>query len=129
MDADGGMSGRYFIASLPPARYEQGEGVKCRAAKQVRGQTCPGAVTEQVPFAQVFLRTRRTLASLGVTVCFLPSYSPRQSLAALLAAKSIGIRTVMMNESHAGTARAARLGTWIKRRLVSLFDAALAANA
>ena len=90
---------------------------------------CPGEVTEQLPFAQVFLRTRRTLASLGVTVCFLPSYSPRQSLAALLAAKSIGIRTVMMNESHAGTARAARLGTWIKRRLVSLFDAALAANA
>jgi len=64
-----------------------------------------------------------------VTVCFLPSYSPRQSLAALLAAKSIGIRTVMMNESHAGTARAARLDTWIKRRLVSLFDAALVANA
>lgn len=60
-----------------------------------------------------------------MTVCFLRSYSPRQSPAAVLAAKSIGIRTVMMNESHAGTARAARLGRWIKRRLVSLLDAAL----
>ena len=58
-------------------------------------------------------------------MCLLPSYSPKQSLAALLAAKSLGLKTVMMNESHAGTARTGLVGTWIKRRLVGMFDAAL----
>jgi glycosyltransferase involved in cell wall biosynthesis len=43
----------------------------------------------------------------------------------LLAAKSLGVRVVMMNESHAGTARSGQLGTWIKRRLVAMFKSAL----
>jgi glycosyltransferase involved in cell wall biosynthesis len=55
----------------------------------------------------------------------LPSYSPKQSLAALLAAKSLGIRTVMMNESHAGTARAKGPTALVKRQLIGMFDAAL----
>jgi glycosyltransferase involved in cell wall biosynthesis len=58
----------------------------------------------------------------------LPSYSPKQSLAALLAAKSLGIRTVMMNDSHAGTARARGVSAMVKRQLVGLFDAALVAG-
>jgi glycosyltransferase involved in cell wall biosynthesis len=86
---------------------------------------CSGAVVERLSFQEVFRRTRRVLAELKIEVCLLPSYSPRQSLAALLAAKSLGLRTVMMNESHAGTARARGLGGWVKRRLVGLFDAAL----
>ncbi len=86
---------------------------------------CPGMVGEQLSFQTVFRRARQLLQELGVEVCFLPSYSPQQSLAALLAAKSLGIKTVMMNESHAGTARAGRTGAWIKRRLVGMFDAAL----
>jgi 1,2-diacylglycerol 3-alpha-glucosyltransferase len=86
---------------------------------------CPNSVTEHLPFDTVFQHTRRQLAALGMEVCLLPSYSPRQSLAALLAARSLGVRTVMMNESHAGTARAGLLGTWVKRRLVGMFDAAL----
>ena len=86
---------------------------------------CPNSVTERLPFYTVFKRTRRQLAALRIEVCFMPGYSPSQSLAALLAAKSLGIRTVMMNESHAGTAQAGLLGIWIKRRLVGLFDAAL----
>jgi glycosyltransferase involved in cell wall biosynthesis len=86
---------------------------------------CPGEVTEQVAFSAVFLRARRQLASLKVGSCFLPSYAPRQSLAVLLAAKSLGLRTVMMNETHAGTARATGLAAWVKRRLIGLFDAAL----
>src|SRR5262249_22404464 len=65
------------------------------------------------------------LAALGVRVCLLPSYSPKQSLAALLAAKSLRIGTVMMNESHAGTSQARGAAALIKRRLVRLFDAAL----
>ena len=86
---------------------------------------CPGAVAERLPFWQVFLRTRRTFADLKINVCILPGYAPKQSLAALMAAKSLGIHTVMMNESHAGTARARGIGAWVKRRLVGLFDAAL----
>lgn len=86
---------------------------------------CPGAQTEKLPFRIVFQQTRRTLAELGIQVCLLPSYSPRQSAAALFAAKSLGIRTVMMNESHAGTARATGASAFAKRRLLRLFDAAL----
>ena len=86
---------------------------------------CPGAVAERLPSGEVFRKVRRALAELGVQVCLLPSYSPKQSLAALLAAKSLGVRAVMMNESHAGTSRARGLSAFVKRRLVGLFDAAL----
>jgi glycosyltransferase involved in cell wall biosynthesis len=86
---------------------------------------CPGAMAERLSFWQVFRSSRRTFAELKLDVCILPGYAPKQSLAALLAAKSLGIRTVMMNESHAGTARARGIGAWAKRRLVRLFDAAL----
>lgn len=85
---------------------------------------CPNSTTEKLSFWEVFSRTRLKLSELGIEVCFLPSYSPKQSLAAFLAAKSLGVRTVMMNESHAGTARAKGISTLIKRGLVSLFDAA-----
>ena len=85
----------------------------------------PNAVAEHLPFTFVFRRVRRRLAELEVQVCLLPSYSPSQSFAALLAAKSLGIRTVMMNESHAGTACARGFAALVKRWLVSLFDAAL----
>lgn len=85
----------------------------------------PGAVVESLSFWQVFLRTRRSFAQLKLDVCFLPSYSPMQPLAALLAAKSLGIRAVMMTESHLGTKRSGALGTWFKRRLVRMFDTAL----
>jgi len=89
---------------------------------------CPDSVYEELTFTTVFLRTRRELARRGIDVCLLPSYSPKQCLAALLAAKSLGVRTVMMNDSHAGTARSGRLGTWVKRWLVATFAAALVAG-
>jgi len=90
---------------------------------------CPGMVTERLSFRTVFTSTRRYLKDSRISVCLLPSYSPLQPFAALLAAKSLGIKIVMMNESHAGTARAGRAGTWIKRRLISMFDAALVGGA
>jgi glycosyltransferase involved in cell wall biosynthesis len=68
---------------------------------------------------------RNKMAELSIEVCLLPSYSPKQSLAALIAAKSLGIRTVMMNETHSGTARARGLAALVKRQLVGMFDAAL----
>jgi 1,2-diacylglycerol 3-alpha-glucosyltransferase len=85
----------------------------------------PGDIAEQLPFWRVFFRTRRSFAQLKLDVCFIPSYSPKQPLAALLAARSLGIRTVLMIDSHKGTMRTRRVGTWLKRRLVRLFDAAL----
>jgi len=71
------------------------------------------------------IRARRTFKELNLDVCILPGYAPRQSLAALLAAKSLGIRTVMMNEGHAGTSRAQGLGAIAKQQLMALFDSAL----
>ena len=85
----------------------------------------PGDIAEHLPFWRVFFRTRRSFAKLNLDVCFIPSYSPKQPLAALLAARSLGIRTVLMIDSHQGTMRTRRIGTWLKRRLVRLFDAAL----
>lgn len=85
----------------------------------------PGFVAENLTFREVFRRARRVFDELKVDVCILPSYSPKQSLAALLAAKSLKIRTVMMNESHAGTAQARGTAALVKRRLVALFDSAL----
>lgn len=86
---------------------------------------CPGAVAETLSFWKVFFSTRRHLRRLAVKVCFLPSYWPKPSLAALLAAKSLGIGTVLMCESHAGTSRSRGLASWVKRRLARMFDAAL----
>jgi len=87
---------------------------------------CPGAEAEKLSFWNVFWRARKLFAELKLEVCILPSYSPKESLAALLAAKSLGIRAVMMNESHAGTGRGVRgPAAWAKRCLVRLFSAAL----
>ena len=86
---------------------------------------CPGCVFETLSFWKVFQRARRVFKELKLDVCILPGYAPKQSFAVLAAAKSLGIRTVMMNESHAGTSRARAVGTLAKRRLMALFDSAL----
>ncbi len=86
---------------------------------------CPGCVFETVSFTKVFARARRAFKELNLDVCILPGYAPKQVLAVMLAAKSLGIRTVMMNESHAGTARARFFGTIVKRQLMALFNSAL----
>jgi glycosyltransferase involved in cell wall biosynthesis len=101
-----------------------------RATPGLRLHTvCGTAVAEQTSFTRVFLQARRKFSELRIEVCFLPSYFPKQSLAALLAAKSLGLKTVMMNETHAGTARATGLSAWLKRRLIGLFDTALVGGA
>jgi glycosyltransferase involved in cell wall biosynthesis len=89
----------------------------------------PGRATDDLEFLSVFKSVRRTLGTLNIEVCLLPSYSPKRSLAALMAAKSLGVRTVMMNESHAGTARATGVRHLVKRRLVRWFDSALVGGA
>ena len=80
---------------------------------------------EDVPALSVFLRLRKTLSAIDCRVAFLPSYWPLPSLCGLAAARSLGCATVMMNESHDGTASPARLRRLAKRVAVGQFDAAL----
>jgi len=85
---------------------------------------CEGVEEEASPL-DVFLKARKLFREEKVDVAFLPSYSPARYFALLAAAKSLGIRTVMMNESHAGTEQATGWRRWIKRQIVKRFDAAL----
>jgi len=85
---------------------------------------CEGIEEAASPF-EVFLKARKLFREVKVDVAFLPSYSPARYFALFAAAKSLGIRTVMMNESHAGTEQATGWKRWIKRQIVKRFDAAL----
>jgi glycosyltransferase involved in cell wall biosynthesis len=85
---------------------------------------CAGADEAASPL-DVFLKARKLFRDEKVDVAFLPSYAPARYFALFAAAKSLGIRTVMMNESHAGTEQATGWKRWIKRQIVKRFDAAL----
>ena len=63
---------------------------------------CEG-IEEHTSAFRVFWRARRLFKTNQVRYAFLPSYSPSRYLALFIAAKSLGIRTIMMNESHAHT--------------------------
>jgi hypothetical protein len=108
---------------------EPGEGhsaVRHPASAIAEGlQTLCAGTDEAASLVQVFFRARKLFKREGVTVVFVPSYSPARFLAIFAAAKSLGLRTVMMNESHAGTERATGWKRWIKRQIVRQFDAAL----
>ena len=84
---------------------------------------CEGTDEAASPIS-VFLKARKLFREEKVEVAFLPSYSPARFFALFAAAKSLGIRTVMMNESHAGTEQATGWKRWIKRQIVKQFDAA-----
>ena len=98
---------------------------------RVKSKKCEGLRTlcegtdEAASPLNVFLKARKLFRAEGVGVAFLPSYSPARFFALFAAAKSLGIRTVMMNESHAGTEQATGWKRWIKRQIVKRFDAAL----
>ena len=106
--------------------YEWTEGEESRVA----GKRCDGlktlceGVEEAASPLEVFLKARKLFQEEKIDVAFLPSYSPARYFALFAAAKSLGIRTVMMNESHAGTEQATGWKRWIKRQIVKQFDAA-----
>ena len=107
--------------------YEWTEGNESRAIGNRCDELktlCEG-VEEAASPLEVFLSARKLFREEKVDVAFLPSYSPARYFALLAAAKSLGIRTVMMNESHAGTEQATGWKRWIKRQIVKRFDAAL----
>jgi hypothetical protein len=88
-------------------------------------QTLCNGVEEAASPVEVFLKVRKLFRDEKVDVAFLPSYSPARYFALFAAAKSLGIRTVMMNESHTGTEQATGWRRWVKRQIVKQFDAAL----
>ena len=96
----------------------------------VTGERCEGlrtlceGVEETASSVEVFFKARNLFKHEGVGVVFVPSYSPARYFALFAAAKSLGLRTVMMNESHAGTEKAVGCKKWIKRQIVKQFDAA-----
>jgi 1,2-diacylglycerol 3-alpha-glucosyltransferase len=109
------------------ATYEWKESNESRVkSKKCEGlwTLCEGTDEAASPF-EVFLKARRLFREEKVDVAFLPSYSPARYFALFAAAKSLGIRTVMMNESHAGTEQATGWKRWIKQQIVKRFDAAL----
>jgi glycosyltransferase involved in cell wall biosynthesis len=97
---------------------------------------CPEviALQDDVPAEKLgFLRALNCALGLFFrkrpAVVFCPSYWPPRSLAIVLAARLSGARTVMMNESHAGTERSSAFGRCVKSTLLKLFDAALVGGA
>lgn len=89
---------------------------------------CPGMSAESVSPLTVYSRALNLFRRHHVEVVLVPSYWPASSLAILLAARNAGARVVMMNDSHAHTAKAQGIWAGIKRRLVLQYDAALVAG-
>jgi glycosyltransferase involved in cell wall biosynthesis len=83
---------------------------------------------EQVAARVVYNRLRQVLDSHKVETVFIPSYWPLSSFVALLAAKRLGLRTVMMNDSHMLTGQNSCISRWVKSLLVSKFNAAFVAG-
>ena len=110
--------------SVSPAGAGRGQTQRQQKLCEDLRTLCAG-VEEAASPVEVFLNARKLFRKEKVDVAFLPSYSPARFFALFAAAKSLGIRTVMMNESHAGTEQAVGWKKWIKRQIVKRFDAAL----
>jgi 1,2-diacylglycerol 3-alpha-glucosyltransferase len=100
--------------------WETGSAPLCEGLQTLRAGT-----SEQAKPLPVFLAARRFFQREKIRAVFLPSYAPAAEFALFLAAKSLGLYTVMMNESHAGTERAKGLAKFVKRLIVKQFDAGL----
>jgi hypothetical protein len=111
------------ISSATATYAWSGGGERCHGLR-----TLCSKVEEDASPIEVFLHARRLFKIEKAEVVFVPSYSPARYLSFTLAAKSLGIRTVMMNDSHGGTEEATGWKRWIKRQIVKRFDAALVAG-
>lgn len=58
----------------------------------------------------------------------IPGYSEADSLAAACLCRSLGIASILMSDTHDGTAQRSFMRTGLKRRLIAMFDAALVAG-
>jgi 1,2-diacylglycerol 3-alpha-glucosyltransferase len=83
----------------------------------------PGPEMRFPPIAMV-TRVLPALVRIRPQVVFVPSYWP-WSLAVNYASRVLGARVVMMNETHAATARPRQRSLWLKALVIRHFDAAL----
>jgi len=88
----------------------------------------PGQTAESASASAIYRRALQLFRQHKVEAVFVPSYWPASSLAVMLAARSAGARIIMMNDTHAHTAKARGIWAELKRRLVLQFDAALVAG-
>lgn len=96
------------------------------SAKGVRLTTLvEGRAAESVGHGRLALLILRALWLLKPNVVFVPSYSPLSSIWVLVGAKLIGSKVVMMNETHARSAKDSVGKIALKRLLLRLFDGAL----
>lgn len=85
----------------------------------------PASLAEESSILRIYRAALRLFLLQRVDVVFVTSYWPASSLAIILAARNAGCRIVMMNDSHALTAKAKGILAVIKRQLILSFDAAL----
>jgi 1,2-diacylglycerol 3-alpha-glucosyltransferase len=98
------------------------------AAKDGLLTLVPDEIVEECSAITIYWAAYREFRRQGVGVAFIPSYWPASSFAVLMAALTAGIKIVMMNDSHAHTAKARGLLAKLKRSLVLRFDAAFVAG-
>lgn len=85
----------------------------------------PSRKQEDLGFSDVFGRVRKILKRESVETVFLPSYSPMRCFGALMAARSVNARCIMMNETHAGTASNSVVKEALKKTILRQFDGGL----
>lgn len=117
--------------SLVPVQIASSSGLYAWEAgdASMKVETLAEGRTEEVSFLRIFFAACRLFRNQGIDAALLPSYSPAGSFALFAAAKAAGLRTVMMNESHAGTERASGWKRFLKRQIVTRFDSALVGGA
>ena len=98
------------------------------------GRQCTGlqtlfhGVKEDLSPVRVFIAAIKLFRQEKIRLVLLPSYAPAPEFALFVAAKLLGLSTLMMNDSHAGTEKAQGWKKRLKRWIVGGFDAALVAG-
>ncbi|WP_149243693.1 glycosyltransferase [Dyadobacter sp. 32] len=85
----------------------------------------PGKNQETLSPLRIAIDFYKIIRKERIEVVFLPSYWPGRSIALLIVAKLMGLKCIMMNESHAGTEKAKGIRKVIKKNIIKLFDAGL----
>lgn len=85
----------------------------------------PGEVAEKVNAWKIFRAVRKHFLEEPAEAFFVPSYWPAYVMAATLAAKSCGVKVVIMAESHYASGRNDGFLVFVKRWLVGFYASAL----
>ncbi|SDS46437.1 glycosyltransferase family 4 protein [Opitutus sp. GAS368] len=88
----------------------------------------PGRVAEAVSPLAVRQAAKKFLKQARCEVIFTPSYWPLYGVLAAMAARSLGMRVVMMNDSHRVTGTNSVPVFAVKKQIAKLYDAAFVAG-